>query len=408
MYNTNKYTHIKTIFLLSILGSPLALSAKDWPQWLGPNGNNHVTASNNFDPDLNNWQIAWEKEVGLGYSTITTAAGKVFTMGHDGESKETIVAFDQNSGEKIWSYSYEGDLIPAMHVGGPNASVLISQDQAYAVSKDGQVTSLKAETGEKVWNADLTELLSMNVPKWGFGSSPVAYKDTILVSAGKVVAFDRASGDIRWISKEDRNAGYGTPVVFTRNGIDYIAVTDSGGLSILKAGNGSQVARKDMRVKFNVISTSPAVFEDGNKILLYNNSYSELYDFDGKALSVAWSDRKLKNTLHGSVRLGDHLFGLNGGHKNKRTSLFSRSFDDGVEIWTVPNFGYATVIAVNETLLILTENGELITAPASSDGFEEISRKKLLDAICWTSPTYADGNIFVRNEHGKLIVLKQT
>jgi outer membrane protein assembly factor BamB len=278
------------------------LQANDWPKWLGPNENNQVAAADNFDPNLENWKIAWQKNVGLGYSSTTTFQGKVYTMGHDGKSKETISALDHGTGDELWSYIYEGDLIPSIHVGGPNASVLISDGCAYAVSKDGQIICLNADTGEKVWNAYLTELLGIEVPKWGFGSSPVAFKDEIIVSAGKVVAFDKMTGNVRWISPTDRKPGYGTPIVFDRNRENFIAATDAGGLSILKASNGEEVARKDMRVKFDVFLTSPAIFEGGNKILLFNNSYSELYSFDGKksqSIGVTGNSKTLSMALSG-------------------------------------------------------------------------------------------------------------
>ena len=35
--------------------------------------------------------------------------------------------------------------------------------------------------------------------------------------------------------------------------------------------------------------------------------------------------------------------------------------------------------------------------------FEEISRIKILDNICWTKATYAGGKIFVRNDKGRLL-----
>ena len=111
------------IAILPFLMHPL--TAGEWPHWLGPNGDNVVAPEENFDPNLKNWKISWKKEVGLGYSTITTANGKAYTMGHDGGSKETIYCLDPATGEKIWDFSYEGDLLPKMHVGGPNASVTV-------------------------------------------------------------------------------------------------------------------------------------------------------------------------------------------------------------------------------------------------------------------------------------------
>ena len=345
--------------------------------------------------------------MGLGYSTITTSNGKAYTMGHDGKSSETITCFDAATGKKMWDYTYQGKLIPSMHVGGPNASVTISGDLVYAVSKDGQVLCLTADSGEKVWNVQLTEILDMEVPKWGFGSSPVEYEGDILISAGKTVALDKTNGRPSWISKHDYKAGYGSPVAFSKSGKDFIATMDSDGLSVLDASDGTEVARHKVRSKYNMTATTPAVFNQGTQLFIFTDLKTEVLNFDGKSLSASWDDRKLKNSLAGSILIDGILYGLNGTHKNKGTSLFARNFNSGEETWSVPNFGYASLIAVGDTLLILTEDGDLVTAPANADEYKEISRKKLLDAICWTNPTYAGGKIFIRNEQGVLIVLER-
>ncbi len=381
------------------------LTGGEWPHWLGPNGDNVVAAAEDFDPNLENWKISWKKEVGLGYSTITTADGKAYTMGHDGGSKETIYCFDAATGEKIWDFSYEGALLPRMHVGGPNASVTVGGGKAFAISKDGQVFCLDAENGREIWSVKLTELLRMEVPQWGFGSSPVEYKGDLLISAGRTVALDRESGKPNWISDKDRKAGYGTPVVFTRSGKDYIATMDAEGLSVLDASDGVEIARHGQRVKYNMNASTPAVFANGKQVLFYTNSNSAMLAFDGENLTSIWEDRKLQNALSGSVLIGKALYGVNGGYKNKKTSLYSRNLGDNKENWVVPSYGYATLIAVGNTLVILTEDGELVTASANEEQYRELSRKKLLEAICWTHPTYADGRIFVRNEHGVLICL---
>ena len=400
----------KTLLLLVTVTLPYfiqPLTASDWPHWLGPNGDNVVAADSSFDADLNNWKIIWQKNVGLGYSSVTTANGKAYTMGHDGKTGETIVCFDAKSGKQLWSKSYTADLLPKMHIGGPNASVTISGGNAYAVSKDGQVYCLNADTGDTVWHARLTEILDMEVPNWGFGSSPVEYKGDILIAAGKVVALEKNTGRPSWISKESRKSGYGSPVVFQNGGKEYIAAMDEEGLSILDASNGGEIARHSQRVKFGMNATSPAVINNGTNIFFYTNSNSELLAFDGKSLEPQWGDRKLQNALSGSVLIDGALYGLNGNHKSRKTSLYSRNIDTGEENWSVPDFGYASLIAIGETLVILTEEGDLVTAPANSANYQEISRKKLLDAICWTNPTYADGKIFVRNDQGVLIVLER-
>jgi len=383
------------------------LTAEDWPHWLGPNANNRVAPTDGFDPNLNNWKIAWQAEVGLGYSTVTTSDGRAYTMGHDGDSKETVLCFKASNGEKIWEYSYDGALLPKMHAGGPNASVTISENYAYTVGKEGQVFCLNARSGKRIWSANLTELLNMKVPNWGFGSSPVEYESDILITAGRTIALDKETGKTSWISNEERKAGYGSPIVFSRGSDDYIATMDTSGLSILNANNGKEIARYDQRVKFGVNATTPVIIDDGESIFFYTNSNSEVLSFDGKSLRSQWGDRKLQNALSGSVLIEGALYGIDGMHKTRKASLFSRDASTGEVYWTVPKYGFASLIAVGDTLLILTEAGELVTAPASPKRYTEISRRKLLDPICWTNPTYANGRIFIRNEQGTLIVLEE-
>ena len=183
-------------------------SASDWPQWLGPNGNNVVAPSPSFDPDLDKWTIAWQSEVGLGYSAITIADGRGYTMGHDGDA----------------------------------------------------------------------------------------------------------------------------------------------------------------------------------------NTGSVLLDFDGQALSTKWSNRDLQNYVSGNPLVDGVLYGIDGHVKTVKSALYAIDFESGDVRWTVPKYGFASLIAVGDTLLILSEDGELVTASATADGYHEISRKKLLESLCWTPSTPTTGS----------------
>jgi hypothetical protein len=54
-------------------------------------------------------------------------------------------------------------------------------------------------------------------------------------------------------------------------------------------------------------------------------------------------------------------------------------------------------------LLILSERGELLVAPATPDGFKATARNQVLGGRCWTVPVLADGRIFCRNAKGDLV-----
>ena len=398
------------ILPLLCLASSIASTslADDWPNWLGPNGNNHVEPSDSFDANLDNWKIVWEKNVGLGYSAITIANGRGYTMGHDGDARETIICFDAKTGKQIWKYSYEGDLIPKMHTGGPNASVTVSGDRLYALSKDGQAISLDANTGKEIWSTRLTEIMDIEVPRWGFASSPYEYGDQILLSAGKVTALDKNTGNPIWTTPDANKPGYATPLVFKSGAKDYIAAFDSAGFSILSATNGKELDRHPITAKYDLTAATPVIVDNGESIFLSINTGSQMLSFDGKKLDTKWTARGLQNYASTNPLIDGTMYGIDGHVKTVKSELYAVDFETGGVRWTVPTFGYASMIAVGDTLLIQTEGGELVTAKANPDRYQEISRRKLLEGICWTHPVYANDRIYIRSEEGKLICLERS
>ncbi|WP_372899271.1 PQQ-binding-like beta-propeller repeat protein, partial [Stieleria sp.] len=54
-------------------------------------------------------------------------------------------------------------------------------------------------------------------------------------------------------------------------------------------------------------------------------------------------------------------------------------------------------------LLLLTEPGELMIAPATPDGWDPITEAKVLDGKSWTAPVLSDGRIFCRSIQGQLV-----
>ena len=368
---------------------------------------NTVTTNGHFQPHLGQWRVAWSTEVGRGYSAVTTFENRAYTNGHDEQSNETIVCLDISSGDTLWTYSYEAALMPRAHGGGPNASIAVDGDRVFAVSKDGQLFCLDSRSGKPVWKTRLTELLNMEVPSWGFGGSPLISGEQLIVGAGRVLTMNKADGSVIWISKTQRNASYGTPVIFRQHGESYVAAMDGNGYSILRAKSGEELLHKRITTKNNVVSNTPHVFANGKRIFIHTNAFSEVIEFDGEKIEVVWNDRKLQNSQSASIIVDGVLYGLNGLPENRRTKLYARDPATGEVFWSKPNFGFGSLIAIDDKLLILTDKGELITVEANHNSYQEISRRKILEPTCWTKPTYIPGRIFARNDAGQLVCLVQ-
>jgi hypothetical protein len=72
--------------------------------------------------------------------------------------------------------------------------------------------------------------------------------------------------------------------------------------------------------------------------------------------------------------------------------------------WQKENVGAAVLTLAGDDLLILTERGELIRAPASPAGFKETARAQILSNQARAHPALADGFFYARSKD-KLVCL---
>ena len=408
---TTRYFRIAIVLTVALMcGAPL--NASDWPHWLGPNGNNiapdadGVNGAEGFEPDLNKWNVAWSGNVGLGYSSLAVAHDRAFTMGHDGKGQETIWCLNAATGATIWKHSYDAKLIAHLHTGGPNATPTIAGANVITLSKDGQIFCLSTDKGAIVWQANLLDIFKIKLPEWGFASSAVIDGNQVLFCGGKTCALDPATGKTLWVSQTAYvPAGYAASPAFELDGKKFVAALDGKGFSVLSANDGAEVARHPFKALFNMNATTPMILEQGKRIFISNTISSDMLAFDGQKLTRLWTSKDMKNLMNNSVFKAGAIYGMDGEQQQPSNSLVCLDEASGKENWSKQEIGYGITMAVGNTLLILTELGELISVKLDPAKYVEISRRKVLDKVCWTTPTYANGRIYLRNDQGKVLCL---
>lgn len=400
-----------TLILPALPGFESRARAGDWPHWLGPDRNG--VAGEALPDAFDGETVAWRARVGTGFSSVAVAGGRLYTMGHDGAAsggRETVWCLDAGTGEPRWQVAYEAALLPNLHEGGPAATPAVAGDRVYVLSKDGQARCLDAGTGTVVWRRDIWRDAGMKAPpEWGFAGSPLVLGERVLIEAGATFALDRATGEILWRSQPFRPA-YGTPAPFLHQDALRLAVLKSDGLVVLDGENGGTLAFAEWETPFHTNATTPLVH---GTALFLSTGYDRgcaLFQFDGRGLSKRYESRVLCNHMNQSVLLDGYLYGFDGtAHRGRPTELVCIEIESGRERWRVPpdlGLGCGSLIGTSDgKLIVLSERGELLVAPASPAGFEPGSRAQVLGGRCWTPPVLAGGRVYCRNSRGDLVAV---
>lgn len=402
-----RMTIIKFFGLLTILAISNHAMAKDWAKWMGPNGDG-TSQETGWKENLE--KVAWKEKIGVGFSTVSVAEGRLFTMGHDGRKqggKETVYCLDAKTGKKIWSDSYPAKLVDYLHEGGPCSTPTIDGETVYTLSKDGRMNAYKVLDGKLFWTRDMLSASGMTrPPEWGFAGSPYVLGNLLIIEAANTFALNKKTGETVWKSKRYRPA-YGSPAALYREGKTIIATLKTDGLVMLDASDGSTLAFEKWETRFRTNSTTPLI--RGNKIFL-STGYRRgcaLFEFDGSLLRKIYENQNMSNHMNNSVPLGDYLYGFDGNvHMAGPKDLVCIQFSTGKEMWRdKSNLQVGSLIIADNKIIALGQRGELAIAPASPKGFRPSVREQVIGGRCWTSPVLSHGLLYLRNARGDLICL---
>ncbi len=378
--------------------------ADDWPNWRGPN---HNGISQEKVPKADFSEIAWRKQIGVGFSSMAVSKGRLFALGSTGKKRgneETIYCLDADSGKTLWKDTYPAALVDYLHEGGPCASPTVDGKRVYGLSKSGRLVSYDVENGKKHWIVDLMAKADLpRPPEWGFAASPLILGDRVIVEATFTCALDKKTGKEIWRSKAYKPA-YGSPVSFQFKGSTYLATLKTDGLVILDAATGKTITFQDWRTSFRTNSTTPIVI--GNKVFIstgYRRGCS-LFEFTGNSLKQVYTNKNLSNHMNNSVVLGGYLYGFDGNtHQAGPKELVCLKLADGKVQWRAEGYRCGSLMAVQDRLLVLGETGNLAMGPASPKGFKPSAQAQILRGRCWTVPILANARIYARNAAGELV-----
>lgn len=393
---------------ISTLFSASSALGDDWTQFRGPNRDD-LSKETGL---LQQWpaegpRLAWKTTgLGGGFSGVSVAAGRIYTMGEDATNCY-VRALDEATGKVLWSAK-----IGAVGGGnghpGPRCTPAVAGNLIVALGQFGDLVCLEAANGKEVWRTNLaTDLGGVMMSGWGSSESPLVDGSLVICSPGgaqgTLAALDLKTGKVVWRSKEwTDKAAYSSVVPATIGGVkQYIQLTDQSVAGVNPVDG--KLLWKAARAGRTAVIPTPIV--DGNLVYVASGygAGSNLFRIEsagGKfTAQQVYASKEMVNHHGGVVKIGDYAFGF-----SDKAGWSWQDFATGALVFAdQKKLGKGSVTFADGRLYLRLESGNgtvVLLEPSAKSWnekgrFEQPDRSKLNS---WPHPVVANGRLFLRDQ----------
>lgn len=418
---------MKTIFhwflLLLVLLTPSVGRADDWAQWGGPQRDLEWRESgivDQFDTDGLLPRV-WSVPIKEGYAGPAVANGRVYVTDRDVQQQtERVLCVNAESGQQIWKKEYPAKYTVS-YPAGPRTTPVIDGDRVYVIGAVGQMFCLDAATGDEVWKKHFPSDYGTTLPIWGMAAAPLVDGDRLITLVGGtngalVVAFNKSTGEEIWRSLDDPAVGYCPPVIYEFGGRRQLIIWHPSAVSSLDPETGQQLWNVPWEIRSGLCIPMPRKINDQLFLTAFYNGPAML-QVDADGAQIVWkgssNNERPDQTdgLHSIMSTPwvtpEHIYGvcsygaLRCLDTNTGKRLWSTHEATGDDRWW-----NAFIVKHEDRYFLHNEQGDLIIARLSGDGYEEVSRAKLVEPTrqvrrrmtIWSHPAFAMKSVFARND----------
>lgn len=396
---------IWTLFASFLLLSVSAQAQSDWTQWGGPNRDFVINSKGLAAtwPATGPKQV-WSRPLGAGHSAILASGNTLYTT-YGVDEQEVVIALAADTGKTIWEYKYAS---PSAGMNyeygiGPHSTPLLVGDLLYSVGATGKLFALDKKTGKVAWSHDLWKEYGGTKMDRGYSCSPIAYKNTIILTLGgqgqTLIAFNQKDGTVAW-KNQTLDMSPSSPLIVNVDGQDQLIAFLGKVVAGLDPNNGNLIWTHPHVTEWGLNISVPVWGKDN--LLFISSAYSggsrvlKLTQKDGKMnVAEVWASRRMRLHHGTAIRIGDYVYGSSGD--------FGPAFFAAVNVKTGEiayqdrSFPKSNLVLAGERLIILDEDGNLALATASPTELKVISKVSVLKNLAWTVPTLVGTKLYLRD-----------
>jgi len=327
------------------------------------------------------------------------ADGHAFTI-EQRRQQEVVTAYNVVSGRELWAHGWDASFREALGGDGPRACPTWHDGRVYALGAAGELRSLDAETGKRIWSRNILSDNGAQNLQWGMAAAPLVVDGKVIVlpggSAGKsVVAYDERTGEPLWKVLGNVQA-YTSPMLVTLAGKRQILVVSARRILGLNVEDGSLIWEYPWVTGMDISVAQPIVIGE-NRVFI-----SASYGHGAAVIEVApadkgfraqqvWANGRIKNKFSTSVLYEGYLYGLD------EAILACIDAARGELKWKGGRYGYGQVLLASGHLVLTTEEGDVVLVKATPERHEELARFTAISGKTWNVPAISDGYLLVRN-----------
>jgi outer membrane protein assembly factor BamB len=341
----------------------------------------------------------WSRDVGPGWSSFAVDGDLLYTQEQRGPD-EVVSCYRVSTGEPVWAHKDQARFWESNAGAGPRGTPTVYGRQVYALGGTGILNALDAKTGRVLWTRNAASDAHAKTPEWGFAGSPLVLDDAVIVAAsGQLIGYDRRTGAVRWLGPK-HGTSYSSPHLASFGGKPQVLQLSSFGATSVDPATGKAVWEHEWK-GYPIVQ--PALTADGDVLIAVNESSGiRRLSVSGPAggstwsLQERWTSTGLKPYFNDFIVHKGYAYGFDGA------ILSCIDLQDGKRRWKGGRYGHGQVLllAAQDLLLVLAEEGDLALVKAAPDGYTEVAKIQALEGKTWNHPVIAGEVLLVRNgEH---------
>lgn len=374
---------------------PEAETGVYWPGFRGPHRNDIVPGVKIKTDWAASPPVAlWRRPIGPGWSSFAVRGGLIYTQEQRGPD-EVVSCYKLTTGEPVWAHGDPARFWESNGGPGPRGTPTLSNGRVYTFGATGILNSLDAADGAVVWSHNAASDTGMKTPQWGFASSPLVDGDLVVAApAGQLAAYDRVTGAARWTGPA-HGVSYSSPQLFTIDGVPQIVLLSEAGATSVARADGALLWEHKWP-GYPIVQ--PALTANGDVLLAVSDSsgirrLAVAHGPGGWTATERWTSIGLKPYFNDFVVHNGYAYGFDG------SILACIDLKDGKRKWKGGRYGNGQLVllADQDLMLVLSEEGELALVGATPDQFTEVARFPAIEGKTWNHPVLAGDVLLVRN-----------